>query len=340
MKKIISSLVVAILCTTLNAQDKLDFFDYVEDVIGNKLSLSQFTEKYKPYFTEEYDESTSSVRLKNLNIFGYDGGSLTMIMPEYNVKILTVTPDYETLDSVSRYESAEKCHKEMIKLFGKPIKEEVNSYDDPIKQEIAQKMNMKGGVTYTWKSNNNVLITSIWTKTNKEDVYLISFMTMELPALTKTPIQRKFFRTLEFGKTVTKYQIATALEINSFYIAEERISSGRKYNYWKPIYFGGIEWSFIELTTMENLLSSVRFTHTHTKNNQNIFDSLYKALSEKYGNPTIENNEAWWIDGQATIVLTYKYGQSKGGEMRHYVDLQYADIQLNNEAQNIITSEL
>ena len=180
MKKILSSLVVAILCTTLSAQEKLDFFGYVEDVIGNKLSLSQFIEKYKPYFTDDYDESTSSVGLKNLDIFGYDGGSLTMFMPEYNVKILTVTPDYETLDSVSRYESAEKCHKEMVKRFGKPIKQETNSYDDPVKQEIAQKMNMKGGVTYTWKSNDNVLLTSIWTKTDKEDVYLISFMSMEL----------------------------------------------------------------------------------------------------------------------------------------------------------------
>lgn len=340
MKKIISSLVVAILCTALNAQDKLDFFDYVEDVIGNKLSLSQFIEKYKPYFTEDYDENTSSVGLKNLDIFGYDGGSLTMFMPEYNVKILTVTPDYETLDSVSRYESAAKCHKEMIKLFGKPIKEEVNSYDDPVKQEIAQKMNMKGGVTYTWETDYNAVLTSIWTKTDKEDVYLISFMTMELPALTKTPIQRKFFRTLEFGKPVTKYQIATAIEINSLYLNEERTSSGRTYNYWEPIYFGGIEWSFVEFKTVENLLSSVRFTHTHTKNNQNIFDSLFKALSEKYGDPTIEDNEACWIDGPTAIVLTYKYGESKGGEMRHYVDLRYADMQLTNEAQNIITNEL
>lgn len=340
MKKIISSLVVALLCTIVNAQERLDFFEYVEDVIGNKLSLNQFIDKYKPYFTADYDESTSSVGLKKLDIFGYDGESLTMFMPEYNVKILSVTPDYETLDSVSRYESAEKFHKEMIKRFGKPIKEEAHSYDDSLRQEIAQKMNMKGGVTYTWKSNDNVVLTSIWTKTDKEDVYLISFMTMELPSLTKTPIQRKFFRTLEFGKYTSKQQIAAAIEINSLYLSEERTSSGRTYNYWDTIYFGGIEWSFVEFKTVENLLSSVRFTHTYTKNNQDIFDSLFKALSGKYGDPTIEDNEACWIDGPTAIVLTYKYGESKGGEMRHYVNLRYEDMQLNNEAQNIITNEL
>ena len=340
MKKIIASLVVAILCTTLNAQDRLDFFDYVDDVIGNKLSLSQFIEKYKSYFTEDYDESTSSVGLKNLSIFGYDGGSLTMFMPEYNVKILTVTPDYETLDSVSRYESAEKCHKEMIKLFGKPIKEEENSYDDPVKQEIAQKMNMKSGVTYTWESNQNAVLTSIWTKTDKEDVYLISYMTMEFPALTKTPIQRKFFKALEFGKYISKQQIASTLEINSLYISEERRSSGKTYNYWQTIYFGGIEWSFIEFKTVENLLSTVRLTHSSTKNNQDIFDSLFKALSEKYGDPTVEDNEAYWFDGKTFVIIKYQYGESKGGEMRHYVDLEYSDAQLSREAQNIITNEL
>ena len=340
MKKIISSLVVAILCTTLSAQERINFFDYVEDVISNKLSLSQFIEKYKDYFSNDYDESTSSVHLKNIEAFGYDGGSLTMILPEYNAKVLSFGINYDVLDSISRYESADKCHKAMIKLFGNPIKEEAHSYDDPMRQEIAEKMNMKGGMTYTWQSNNGVLVTSLRTKTAKEDVYMISVMTMDPPSLTKTPIQRKFFKTLEFGKAITKYQIATALEINSYYIAEERISSGRKYNYWESIYFGGIEWSFIEITTVENLFSSVRFTHTHTKNNQNIFDSLFKALSEKYGDPTIEDNEACWIDGPTAIVLTYQYGESKGGEMRHYVDLKYTDMQLNLEAHNIVTNEL
>ena len=340
MKKLISSLVVAILCTTLNAQEKINFFDYVDDMVSNKLSLSQFIVKYKTYFTDDYDESTQSVYLKNLEAFGFEGGSLTMIMPEYNTKVLSFAIDYEVLDSVSRYESAEKCHREMIKRFGKPIKEEAHSYDDLMKQEIADKMNMKGGVTYTWESNNGTLLTSSRTKTAKEDVYMISVMTVELPALTKTPLQRKFFRSLEFGKVASKFQIAQAIEINSIYLAEERTSSGRTYNYWQPVHFGGVEWSFIEIKTVENLLSSIRFTHSHTKNNQDIFDSLFKALSQKYGDPTIEDNEAFWIDGPTAIVLTYKYGESKGGEMRHYVDLEYSDMQLYNEARNIITNEL
>ena len=343
MKKIITSLVVALLCTTLSAQERLNFFDYVEDVIGNKLSLNEFIAKYKTYFTDEYDENTSSVNLNNLEIFGYAGTSLTMILPDYNVKVLSIFPDYEILDSISRYESAEKCHKEMIKLFGNPINEETHSYDDTIRQEIAKTMNMKGGTTYTWESSADVLLTSSWIKTDEKDVYQITFMTMELPSrpgLTSVPVQRKFFKTLEFGKSINKNQIALAIETSSYYIAEERTSSGRTYNYWQNLYFGGIEWSFVELQTVGNLFSSITFTHTHTKNNQYIFDSLFKALSQKYGEPIVEDNKATWFDNDTGIMLTYKYGESKGGEMRHYVDLMYGDLKLSGEAENIITNEL
>ena len=87
MKKIITSLVVALLCTTINAQERLDFVDFAKDMFGNKLSLNQFIDKYKPYFADDYDEETSSVSLKNLDVFGYEGGALIMIMPEYNVKM-------------------------------------------------------------------------------------------------------------------------------------------------------------------------------------------------------------------------------------------------------------
>lgn len=123
------------------------------------------------------------------------------------------------------------------------------------------------------------------------------------------------------------------------YLAEERISSGRMYNCWKSIYFGGVEWSFIEFKTVENLLSTVRLTHTQL-NNKDIFDSLFRVLSQKYGDTSIENNEAFWFDGQTAIILTYKYGKSKGGEMRHYVNLEYSDMALINKAQNLVTDEL
>ena len=47
-----------------------------------------------------------------------------------------------------------------------------------------------------------------------------------------------------------------------------------------------------------------------------------------------------WGDGLTDITLSHQYGESKGGEMRHYVDLEYIDTELHQKAQNIIKNEL
>lgn len=340
MKKIISFLSVVLLGMTVSAQERLKFFDLVYDVFGNNLTLTQFQERYKPYIAEREDDVKNVFSLEeNIDFLGYIGASIVQIYPEYNLKIVTGMPKYEALDSVSRYESAKKCHQYMIEAFGQPQNEEVLSYD-PMQQEMAKAINVNGGVVYRWIPEGGGVISASILNTDEEDRYMVTFWAMESPFKTTTPVQRKFFKTLEFGKDVTKYHIATALEINSFYLAEERTSSGRTYNCLKPIYFGGVEWSFIEFKTVENMLSTVRLTHTQKNNNQDIFNSLFRVLSQKYGDTSIEDNQAFWFDGQTAILLTYKYGKSRGGEMRHYVNLEYSDMALINKAQNLVTDEL
>lgn len=339
MKRIISSFVIVLLCTTLSAQEKLNFFELVVDVIDNNLSITQFQQKYSQYFVEREDDVSTVFSLKNIDFMGYEGTSLVTIEPEYKAKIIMGIPDYESLDSVSRYESAAKCHKNMIELFGEPIKEEVLTFDDPMQKEVAASMNVTSGKSYTWMIGG-VVVTGSLMNTEKEDMYMVTLFTMESPFTTSSPVQRTFFKTLEFGKSVTKYQIASALGIDSYSVQEERQSSGKVYNYWRSIYFGGFEWSFVELRTVENILSTIKFTHTSTKNNQELFDSLFKALSQKYGKPQVDDNDAMWIDGKTGVLLTYEYGESKGGEMRHYVNLEYSDMELIGKAQDIIANEL
>ena len=339
MKRIILSFVIVLLCTTLSAQDKLNFFELVVDVIDNNLSLTQFQQKYNQYFVERKDDVSTVFSLKNVDFMGYEGTSLVTIEPEYKAKVIVGMPDYESLDSVSRYEAAAKCHENMIKAFGEPTSEEILTFDDPMQKEMAAAINVTGGKSYSWMIGN-VFITAAIMNTEKEDMYSVKFFTMESPFTTSSPVQRTFFKTLEFGKSVTKFQIASALGVDSYSVHEERQSSGKVYNYWRSIYFGGFEWSFIELRTVENLLSTIKFTHTSTKNNQELFDSLFRALSQKYGKPQIDDNDAMWIDGKTGVLLTYKYGESKGGEMRYYVNLEYSDMELLGKAQDIITNEL
>ena len=160
------------------------------------------------------------------------------------------------------------------------------------------------------------------------------------PFYFTTPIQRQFFKTLEFGKNVTKTQIATALDIPSYIIKEERKSYGRTYRCLESVYFGGVTWSFLEIGTVDDKLATVQLTSSELKDNKYIYDTLLEALTNKYGKPTGSDTMVGWSDELTAVILSHSYSESKGGEMRHYVDLKYIDTELHQKAQNIIENEL
>lgn len=343
MKKILSTLTITLLCIQLFAQDKTDAFTLINDVCEKNLSASEFKQQYSRNFTKDQDKNSINLgifAMENITFAGYESNGMVIINPEAEMRIVAILPNYEALDSISRYEVAEKCHEHMITVLGEPDNEENTSLDNPMVQQIAGEMKIKDGKTYTWVSNTNVPHASMWYKTDKEDYYILMVMTMPSPYTTSTPIQRTFFKALELGEPVTKFQIASALDIESYSIDEQRKSSGKTYNYWKSVYFGGIEWSFIEIGTVEGKLSTVRLTDSQLKNNKYIYDRLLEALTDKYGEPQEYENAVVWNDGTTAVELSHSYSESKGGEMRHYVNIEYTDIALFREAQNIITNEL
>jgi hypothetical protein len=66
MKRIISSFVIVLLCTTLSAQEKLNFFELVVDVIDNNLSNEAnhlFTVHDNEYFTYMGDDEKEIVEM-------------------------------------------------------------------------------------------------------------------------------------------------------------------------------------------------------------------------------------------------------------------------------------
>lgn len=343
MKKIIILLFLAVISIYSHAQQQIDGLKLIDDVCKTKLSPALFENKYKNNIQkdeEEDDDQVGMYNLKGLSLANYPSSGIVIISPELNWRIVAVGPDYENLDSISRYQAAEKCHDHMIAKLGEPDGIEDAKFDNPMLQEIVGTMNVTGGKNYIWTDKDDISYIAMWLNTDKEDTYTVMVLMTPSPYSTTTPIQRKFFKSLEFGKYAAKQQISSALQVLSIEIQEERKSSGKSYTYWDPIYFGGIEWSFVEFNTVEGELSEVIFTHTKTKNNQDIFDSLFEALKQKYGDPKILDNEAFWSDGKTSILLSYLYGESKGGEMRHYVKLEYGDMQLLDEAQNIIANEL
>lgn len=343
MKRIIIALFIAGIYTSMSAQQSIDAFKLINDVCEKNISANEFKKQYIAYFTKDQDKSSTDLgffALENISFAGYESNGMVIINPEAEMKIVAIMPNHEVLDSISRYQIAEKCHEHVINVLGKPDNEENTSLDNPMVQQITEDLKIKEGKTYTWINNTNAPYASMWYKTEKEDFYILMVMAITSPYSTNAPIQRKFFRTLEFGKYITKQQIATALEISSYDIDEERKSSGKTYNYWSPVYFGGIEWSFIEIGTVEGKLATVRLTDSQLKDNKYIYDRLLEALTDKYGEPKAYDSSVLWNDGTTAVELSHSYSESKGGEMRHYVNIEYTDIELFREAQNIITNEL
>lgn len=342
MKKFIIVLSFVIFCLQLSAQEKIDAFKLISDVCENNISVDDFKYKYVDYFTKDQDKNISDLGifyLKNISFAGYESDGMVIINPDEKLRTVKISPNHNILDSISRYQVADKCHECLIAALGQPHKEENISSADPTLDQIPEEIQIKEGKTYKW-FNNNIVHVSVRYNNNEEDLYFI--MAISIPSLssTTTPIQRQFFRTLEFSKYVTKQQIATALEISSYEIEEERKSYGKTYHYWKSVYFGGIEWSFIEISTVEGKLATVRLTDSQLKDNKYIYDRLLEALTNKYGEPKNYETSVLWNDGTTAVELSHSYSESKGGEMRHYVNIEYTDIELFREAQNIITNEL
>lgn len=343
MKSFVTILSFILLCIQLSAQEKIEALKLISDVLENNISADEFKRQYIDYFTEDLDTDIIDLgyfTLQNISFAGYESNGVVFISSDTNMRNVYITPNHQVLDSVSRYQVADKCHEYLIGVLGQPANKENISLDDPLIALVAQELNFKEATTYKWLNDTATLsYSAIRGKMDKEDVYVL-MVVREIPFYSGTPIQRQFFKTLEFGKNVNKNQIATALSIPSYIIKEERKSYGLTYHCLESVYFGGVTWSFIEIGTVDGKLATVRFISSQLEDNKYVYDAFLKALTDKYGKPKESDAMVLWGDGVTVVTLSHEYGKSKGGEMRHYVNLEYLDYTLHKKAQNIIKNEL
>lgn len=329
MRRVSTFLLLSLLCFSASAQKPLDYFVIVEAVFSNDFSISDFKEKYKDYIIEADESADGKISLRDIELNGYKSTAEINYYSDSEMKFLAIRPEYNSFFKADQYLYAIKCHSYMLDRFGAPDKTEEGS---PSNTSIIEE------TTYTWHRENGLVITGTLSKTKRFNLYRV--IAYQLPYNTTTTVQRNFFKTFELGKVVSKEQIALALGANTNNLHITKQSSGISYTCTKPIYFGGIEWTTTEFETVENVLSSIMFTHICPYDNREVFSRISTALTQKYGSPKVYNDEQAWFDGRTFITLLYQYGLSKNGEMKHYVYLIYLDHELHSKASQIIQSEL
>ena len=329
MRRVFSCLLVSMLSIYAYAQGGADYFDLVEEVFSSEFSLTDFKARYQDHITEVDESDEGKITLKDVALAGFKCTAGFSYFSDSNMKLLVAMPEYNSFSKSDQYLYAMKCHSFMIDRFGAPDKAEQESPDHP---------NVTEATTYTWQQESGIKIQATYSKTRRFDLYMV--VVSRLPSNSTNTVQRKFFKTLELGKALTRPDIALALGTSTTYISATDISSGIQYTYFRPIHFGGIEWTVCQLETVENAMSSIMFTNISKYDNREVFKRISAALTQKYGVPEVDTDQESWFDGRTMVTLMYQYGLAKSGEMLHYVYLSYSDFDLHSKASDIIQSEL
>ena len=159
MKAFIATLSFVLFCIQLSAQEKIDAFQLIRDVCENNISVDDFKSKYVDYFTKDQDKNITDLgifSLKNISFAGYESDGMVIINPDEKLRTVQISPNHNVLDSISRYQVADKCHEYLIAALGQPHKEENISSADPTLDQIPEEFQIKEGKTYKWFNNNTV----------------------------------------------------------------------------------------------------------------------------------------------------------------------------------------
>lgn len=132
MRSIVTILSFILLCIQLSAQEKIEALKLISDICEKNISIDDFKKQYSDYFIINHDtDSTDSglFILQNLSFAGYESNGVVFISSDTKMKIVTISPNYEILDSVSRYQVADKYHEYLLTVLGQPDLDDI-SFDN------------------------------------------------------------------------------------------------------------------------------------------------------------------------------------------------------------------
>ena len=353
MKRILLSIITLCAYSVLNAQVKPDMFEFLS-TFERKTTIEEFKSKYGDSFHPLNDtlQIPDDTGLFFTDLFSYDGKpsvQIVVIDPDTGVVTLCAIPDATKLDSLAYSQASAEFKNYIINKIGEPdeINEDISENADFLARFTDVRYD--NGKRYLWENaSGEAEYAAFAIRSNGTETFIFMVMPPSVEEEPKMPvgesaipIQRIFFKKLELGKYFPSYQLTSYLGVSSDMMVEKKTSEGGSYTIIYDGYFGGQQWDFVEVKSVDYKLSSIEFTNTQTDDNTFIYDSLLEKLTDKYGEPMVlSTGGRSWYDSYTILSLYHTYAKSTGGEWRHYVVLTYVDRDLYNQGESKALDEL
>lgn len=336
MKHLLITLTILMSSALCGAQDKPDLFEFLETFDFN-ISTDEFKERYSDRYHPENSEDLNSGGMFIIDAFTIDGrNTMTVLYLNGQESFILIKP--EGTESLSKDE-LDKSVEYFTGYLGNPdisrdVTDEFKIEDTDDHTETDTSF-----TEYQWdNSHRNLTFKLSFGHEGSSYFYILEISPLKI-FNNKVPVQRKFFKKLTLGKYVTRTDICEALDCYHAY--STKTSEGVKYEVYSKLAFGGYDWSSATFYTTDQVLYRICFINNSIDSNHYIFENLIQALSNKYGLPFSNTDELYvWTDGVTVVALSYIYGESISGEMRHYVNLEYYDLNLKTQALKTINDQL
>lgn len=191
----------------------------------------------------------------------------------------------------------------------------------------------------------------------KRILLALAFGAIAMVSRAQTPyyptIQDTFFG-MKMGSKQTVSSIKVAVGYRGTY-SDEEYNAGGKELIFADITFAGNTWdygvfylteegSFYELKVYNSMKDGYS-NDDERKDAQNIYDNYKKKLSDKYGESNEKDAEdgkyVIWLGGNKMgVMVSNERNQSKGGDYRRYVSIDYVQLEIYNKLTQKSDDEL
>lgn len=209
------------------------------------------------------------------------------------------------------------------------------------------------GVKYTYLNNTEDGV-GVLLQCNNENGQMSDFLigyfdvdAVEEAVVPSMPTIQDTFFGMKIGSVQSSSNVKSALGSRGEFYKQYTEGTANVYEFIN-LYFGGRKWDFCEIMTNANNEFYYLYVYSSADwsfESDRVYKSLNETLSEKYGvgSESIEDHRSvtcYYGNNDMVVEVSNEKAQSKGGSLRYYVGLIYANIELSSKQDSLAIDEL